>query len=442
LTNLSGDPTQEYFADGMTDELITELAKDRSLRVVSRTSAMRYKGTLRSLPDIARELGVDGIVEGSIVRSPTRVHMTLQLIRASNDTHVWAESYDRELSGAFSLTEEMAHAIFQQLKNVPVPPLPLRYIDPEAHDAFLRGRYEWFFNHNLESAKYFRKAIEIQPDYAAAWSGLATAYGGAAVVGELKPREAGPQAEAATARALELDDRLPDAHNAKAANFLFYRWDFARAEQESARAIELGPNFAEAYHVRSYTLNALNRTDEALEAQRRATELDPFAREWALGAELWRLRRFDEAAEDARSRIAARSNDATAHQLLSDVYRLQGKKKESVEELEQSLNSAGDRAGATAVKQAYERGGVKAVQEMDLANLKKRAAKQYVPAISFAYVYARLGMKEEVIHYLQLAYQEHSPRLVHLQYEPDFDFLHSDERYREIVRKVGLPPAF
>lgn len=442
LANLSGDPTQDYFADGMTDELITALAKDRSLRVVSRTSAMRFKGVVRPLPEIARELGVDGIVEGSVVRSPTRLHMTLQLIRASNDTHVWAESYDREISGAFSLTDEMAHAIFQQLKSVPPSPLPLRYISPEAHDAFLRGRYEWFSAHNLGSAKYFRKAIEIQPGYAAAWSGLATSYSGAAVVGELKPQEAWPQAEAATARALELDDLLPDAHNANAANFLFYRWDFVRAEQESARAVELGPSFAEAYHLRSYTLNALNRTDEALEAQRRATELDPFAREWALGVELCRLRRFDEAAEEARIRIAARPNDATAHYLLSEVYRFQGKNKESAEELKQSLTSGGDQAGAIAVRLAYKRGGFRAVQELGLADLKKKAAQQYVPPISFAYIYARLRMKEEAIHYLQLAYDEHSPRLIHLQYEPDFDFLHSDERYREMVRKVGLPPAF
>ena len=191
LANLSGDPSQEYFADGMTDELITELAKDRSLRVVSRTSAMRYKGAVRPLADIARELGVDGIVEGSIVRSPSRVHMTLQLIRASSDAHVWAESYDRELSGAFSLAGEMAQAIFQQLKSTPLSPLPVRFVSPEAHEAFLRGRYEWFSYHALESARFFRKAIEIQPDYAAAWSGLANAYEAAGVLGELRPQGGG-----------------------------------------------------------------------------------------------------------------------------------------------------------------------------------------------------------------------------------------------------------
>ncbi len=442
LANLSGDPSQEYFADGMTDELITALAKDRSLRVVSRTSAMRYKGAARPLADIARELGVDGIVEGSIVRSPTRVHMTLQLIRVSSDTHLWAESYDRELSGAFSLAGEMAQAIFQQLKSIPISPVPVRYVSAGAHDAFLRGRYEWFSYHALESARFFRKAIEIQPDYAAAWSGLANAYEAGAVLGELRPQEAGPQAETAAARAIELDENSPDAHHAKAALFLFYRWDFARADRESARALELEPNFAEAHHLRSYVLNALNRTEEALQEQRKATELDPFGRPWALGVELWRLRRFDEAAEEARIRLAARPNDASAHDLLSDIYRLQRKNKESVQELEQSLISGGAPAGATAVRQAYESGGFKAVQELDLVSLKKKAAKQYIPPISLAYVYARLGMKEETIRYLQLAYEEHSPKLIFLQYEPDLDFLHSDERYREIVRKVGLPPTF
>jgi tetratricopeptide (TPR) repeat protein len=203
----------------MTDELITAIAQDRSLRLVSRTSVMRYKGAVRSLPDIARELGVDGIVEGSIVRSPTRVHMTLQLIRASTDAHVWAESYDRELSAAFSLTEEMAHAIFQQLKNTATPTMPVRFISPEAHDAFLRGRYEWFSGRSLESARFFRKAIEIQPDYAAAWSGLANAYEAASVLGVLRPREAGPQAEEAATRAIELDENSPEAHHANAAHF-------------------------------------------------------------------------------------------------------------------------------------------------------------------------------------------------------------------------------
>ena len=148
------------------------------------------------------------------------------------------------------------------------------------------------------------------------------------------------------------------------------------------------------------------------------------------------------AAEEVRNQLAARPNEASAHFLLSDIYRIQGKHKESVQELAQGLTSAGDQAGGTAVRRAYENGGFKAVQEIDLVDLTKKASKEYVPPISVAYVYARLGMKEETIRYLQLAYEEHSPRLIHMQYEPDFDFLHSDERYREIVRKVGLPPAF
>jgi tetratricopeptide (TPR) repeat protein len=261
-------------------------------------------------------------------------------------------------------------------------------------------------------------------------------------MGQLRPQEAWPQAEAAAAQAQELDDLLPDVHNALAANFLLYRWDFARADRESSRAIELDLNFAEAHHLRSYVLQGLNRTDEALREQKKATELDPFARPWALRAELWRLRRFDAAIEDARLRLAARPDDASAHELLSNIYRLRGMKKESTQELEKAFRSRGDLADAGAVTRAYEHGGYRAVQGLELSDLNRRAAKQYVPQISFAYAYAHMGKKEEAIRYLQRAYEEHSPRLIHLQYEPDFDFLHSDDRYRAIVKKIGLPPAY
>jgi tetratricopeptide (TPR) repeat protein len=225
------------------------------------------------------------------------------------------------------------------------------------------------------------------------------------VLGVLRPREAGPQAEEAATRAIELDENSPEAHHTNAAHFLFYLWDFVRAERESARAIELDPNFAEAHHLHSYALNALNRTEEALKEERKATELEPSGSSWALGAELWRLRRFDEAAEEVRNQLAARPNEASAHFLLSDIYRIQGKHKESVQELAQGLTSAGDQAGGTAVRRADENGGFKAVQEIDLVDLTKKASKEYVPPISVAYVYARLGMKEETIRYLQLAYE-------------------------------------
>ncbi len=279
LENLSGDPAQDYFADGMTDELITILAKNSGLRVISRTSAMQYKKAHRPLPDIARELGVDGILEGSVGRFGGRVHVNVQLVHAPSDTHVWAESYDRDLSDVSALQNELARTIARQVGlTVSVSASPQRRISPEAHDAYLLGRYYWFAEDYKKSGQYFQKAIDLQPDYAAAWSGLADYYGAIAVTGQARPEAVMPQAEEAARRAVALDDSLPEAHNSLAAIYLFYRWDWERAERESARTVELNPNFAEGHHLRGYVLQTLNRTDEALQEQKKAMELDPFAR--------------------------------------------------------------------------------------------------------------------------------------------------------------------
>ena len=322
LANLSGDASQEYFADGMTDELITALAKNRSLRVVSRTSAMQYKGVRRSLRDIARELGVDGILEGSVERSGNRVHMTAQLIYAATDTHIWAESYDRDLNGALSLPDELAQRVVQEAKVASAPVRPPRYISPEAHDSYLHGRYLWFGSNNARSREYFEKAIQLQPDYAAAWTGLGDSYAASAVEGEIPPQEAFAKDEAATRKALELDDSLPEAHNSIAAFYLFNAWDWHRAESESARAVELNPNYAEGRHLHSYTLYALNRDDEALQEQKRATEIDPFARPWALGDAYVHHRQYDAAINELRARAEVQPQDGGVQFSLSEVYRL------------------------------------------------------------------------------------------------------------------------
>jgi TolB-like protein/DNA-binding winged helix-turn-helix (wHTH) protein len=442
LANLSGDPAQEYFADGMTDELITALAKNRSLRLVSRTSAMRYKGVSRPVRDIARELGVDGILEGSIERTPTSVHMTVQLIYAPTDTHVWAESYDRDLNHAYSLPEELSQTIAKEVKVATSPPPAQRYISPEAHDAYLLGRYYWYADDSKKCRTYFEKAIELQPDYAAAWSGLADYYGGSAVVGEFPPEAAMPQAEAAAKKALELDDLSAEAHLSMAAVQLFYRWNWVAAERESARAVELNPNAAEIHHLRSYALRPLNRMDEALQEQRKAMELDPFARPYQLGYALIRMRQFDAALNEARIRRDVQPNNADVHYLLSQVYFLKGMEKESEEESERYLQLAGEKEQLAEQVQVYRRGGFRAVLEWEVDVLKRKAAKQYVSPTEFVDAYAQLGSKEETVRYLEESYQERAPRLVFLQSDPTLDFLHSDPRYRAIVNKMGLPPAY
>jgi TolB-like protein/DNA-binding winged helix-turn-helix (wHTH) protein/cytochrome c-type biogenesis protein CcmH/NrfG len=442
LANLSGDSAQDYFADGMTDELITALAKNRTLRVVSRTSAMQYKGVNRPVRDIARELNVDGILEGSIERTPTSVHMTVQLIYAPTDTHVWAESYDRDLNHAYSLPEELSQTIAKEVKVATSPPPAQRYISPEAHDAYLLGRYYWHADDSKKSRTYFEKAIELQPDYAAAWSGLADYYGGSAVVGEFPPEAAMPQAEAAAKKALELDDLSAEAHLSMAAVQLFYRWNWVAAERESARAVELNPNAAEIHHLRSYALRPLNRMDEALQEQRKAMELDPFARPYQLGYALIRMRQFDAALNEARIRRDVQPNNADVHYLLFYVYLYKGMEKESEEELERYLQLAGEKDQLAEQVQVYRRGGFRAVLEWKVDVLKRKAAKQYVSPTDFADAYALLGRKEETIRYLEESYQKRAPHLVFLQSDPTLDFLHSDPRYRAIVNKMGLPPAY
>jgi TolB-like protein/DNA-binding winged helix-turn-helix (wHTH) protein len=442
LANLSGDASQEYFADGMTDELITALAKNRSLRVVSRTSAMQYKGVRQPLPIIARQLGVDGILEGSVERSGNRVHMTAQLIYAATDTHIWAESYDRDLNGALSLPDELAQRVVNEAKVTSSPVRPPRYISPEAHDSYLHGRYLWFGGNNARSREYFEKAIQLQSDYAAAWDGLGDTYGASAVEGEIPPQEAFAKAEAAARKALELDDSLPEAHNSMAAFYLFNAWDWHRAESESARAVELNPNYAEGRHLHSYTLYALNRDDEALQEQKRATEIDPFARPWALGGAYIHLRQYDAAINELGARAEIQPQDPSVQFFLSEAYRFKGMKNEAALHAEQSFLASGDKKSAAAVRRAFERGGVPAIDQWLLRQDLDQARKKYVSPFALAYDYARLERKEDALGALEDSYRERSPRLLFIQKEPVFDFLHSEPRYRDIVKKMGLPPAY
>jgi tetratricopeptide (TPR) repeat protein len=403
---------------------------------------MRYKGTDKPLREIARELGTDSILEGSVTRSPTSVHLTVQLIQAQNDTHIWANSYDRDIREAFSLPSELSRTIAKEVKIATSPASPTGYISPEAHDAYLRGRFFWFSENYDRSMEYFQKAIQLQPDYAAAWSGLADAYTVRAVAGISPPDEVTGKAEAAARKAVELDDSLPEAHNAIAAVYFFLGWDWKRADGESMRAIELSPNYAEARHLRSYILATMNRTDEALQEQRRSTELDPFARPWALGLVLIHMRQYDAAVNDLRLRAEAQPSDVLVHLTLSEAYRFKGMAKESAHELEERYVMEGDNNSATAVRYAFERGGDRSVAAWRLNKTKEQARKSYISPWVLAYAYARLGQRDKTLEFLERALQEHSAPLVFLQNEPRFDFLHSDQRYRDIVRKLGLPPAY
>jgi TolB-like protein/DNA-binding winged helix-turn-helix (wHTH) protein len=442
LANLSGDPSQDYYADGMTDELITALAENRTWRVVSRTSAMQYKGASRPLREIAQALGVDGILEGSVSRSANHVHINLQLIYAPSDTHVWAQSYDRDLEGALSLPGELSQIIASQAMVASSPAQPQRQISPEAHDAYLQGREYWFRSNYPRSKEYFEKAIQLQPDYALAWDGLGDSYGASAVEALTPAREAFEKEERYARKALALDDSLPEAHNSMAAVYFFSVWDWHKAEAESLRAIELNPNYAEAHHIHSYILSVMNRDEEAVQEQKRANELDPFARPEALGRAYIHARQYDAAINDLRVHAEIQPKESLVRFFLFETYWFKGMKKEAAQQMEQMFTAEGDRRSAEGVEQALERGVEPAEGELLLKQDQDRTLKPYVSSIHLAYDYAFLKRKEEALDALEDAFRERDPWMVFLQKEPVFDFLHSDERYRALVRKMGLPPAY
>ncbi len=440
LTNLSGDPSQEYFADGMTDELITALAQNHSLRVVSRTSAMQFKGVQRPVREIARVLGVDGVLEGSVSRTSNRVHMTVQLIYAPTDSHVWAESYDRDLNQAISLPEELAQTVAREVKSATSTDLPQRHINPEAHDAYLRGRYFWFAHNIPETLSYFEKAIQLQPDYAAAWAGLSDTYALRGVFGGGPPKEDLAKAGETARRAVELDDSLAEAHLSMAGWYM-WSWNPLQGDSEARKAIDLNPTYAESHFFRHLILLALSRSQEALQETKRAVELDPFARTYGLGNCYIDVRQFDAAIDEFRMQAQLHPDDAAVHEGLFKAYWHKGDYKESHEELEKALKLSGRAEDAAVVHRAFERGGAKSVAQWGVDDIKARARRGYVSPYNVATATARSGDKDETMKYLEAAYREHEPALILLQTQAIFDFVHSDPRYRALVRKVGLTPS-
>jgi TolB-like protein len=405
LTNLSGEAGQDYFADGLTDELITMLARNTSLRVISRTSIMKYKGVSRPLREIARELGADAILEGSVNRTASRVHLNFQLIYAPGDTHIWAESYDRDMNDIYSLSSELSYTIARKVKPDISRAKAQRYVKPEAHDAYLRGRFFWFADDYLRSLDYMKKAIELQPDYAAAWSGLADDYAVLAVAGSAPPRDVMEEARSAARKALELDDSLPEAHNTMAALHLFYDWNWDEADKESRRSLELDPDLAEGHHLRAYLMIVLNKPDEALKEQKLSSDLDRFARPFALGFVLTHLRRFDAAIDELRSRKKDLPQDSVVRFCLADAYRHRGLQTDSAREFEDAVLLQGDKEFASQFRHAFQKSGDKAVAEWRIKRRSRpEVSKIYLSPLELADWYARTGDKEKTIRALEDAY--------------------------------------
>jgi TolB-like protein/DNA-binding winged helix-turn-helix (wHTH) protein len=438
LDNLSGDPNQEYFADGMTDELITQLARDSTLRITSRTSVMQYKAAHRPLREIAQALNVDAIVEGSVKRNGNQVHMTLQLIHADTDSHLWADSYDRENDDT-TLPDEAARAIAARLQRTVASLPPVRPVNPEAHDDYLRGQYLWMVGRNRESGEFFRKAVEIQPDYAAGWAGLSEYLAEEALSEDRKPPEALAQSEAAARKALELDDSLWHAHLDMGAALLFSHWDFTGALKEIDRAAELDPRNSQVYHLKAKVLCALNRFNEANAAQAQATAANAFEHPGARAEIFACTRQYDAAIQDAVLRLRDFPTAADLLWDLEEAYHWTGQDDESVKMLSRELASEGDAELSKAVRIAFAEGGYRAVLQNALAAYQRRARAQGVSPVILARLNAQLGHGDAAIRLLNHAADEHAPLLVFNINDPAFDSLHNNPRFRAIAQKVGLP---
>ena len=451
LENLSGDLSDEYFADGMTDELISNLSKIGALNVISRTSVMLYKDTDKSLPEIARELNVDAIVEGSVLHAGNGVRITAQLIETATDRHLWAESYKRNLRDVLALQSEVAQAIVHEieLKLTPQEQVRLtntRSVNPEAYHDYLKGRYFWdkHSEENLrKSIKYFEEAIEKDPAYANAYVGLADSYTnlGAPGIEVLSPKEIMPKARAAAMKALKLDDQLAEAHTALGCVKLLYDWDWAGAEREFKRAIELNPSSASAHDYYSVFFTVMGRHEESIKEIKRALELDPLSLtiNTVLGNQFYHARRYDQAIEHHLKTLEMNPNNWHTRWSLGMAYTQKRMFKEAIAELEKAITLSGRNAFVLAtLGYAYGLTGRKDDAMKILDEVMNQSKQRYVAPFAFIQIHTGLGNKEQAFQWLEKAYQERSATMAWLGVDIMLDGLSSDSRFTELMKKMGL----
>ena len=448
LENLSHDPEQQYFADGMTDELITALAKISALRVVSRTSVMQYKGTKKSISQIAGELNVEAVLEGTVTRDRNRVRITAQLIGAVPEKHLWAESYEGSLEEVLTLQDRVASAVAREIQIQMTPrertllatPRP---VDPEAYEAYMKGRYLWqgASEENLrKSQDYFEQAIKKDPGYALAWAGLADTYDRLAGWGVVPFKDSAPRAKAAAEKALDLDDSLAGPLITLANAKTNLEWDWDGAERLCKRAIELNPNYGNAHHLYATLLAALGRVREAIAEARRAHEVEPLNAVFHANV-IWKLylaHEYKEAELEFRKVREWRPN-VTGGYIMASVYLQTGRQREAVAELRRS--AAESHSGILELMylgHALGSSGARAEGHKVLEQMHALSQRRYVPPEHFAIVYEGLGERDRALQWFEKACAEHSMNAWLLP-DPRLDSIRSEPRFKDIMRRLGLP---
>jgi TolB-like protein/DNA-binding winged helix-turn-helix (wHTH) protein/Tfp pilus assembly protein PilF len=450
LKNFSGDPSEEFFVDGMTDQLITDLAKIGPLRVISGTSVMHYKGTKKGLPEIAHELNVDAIVEGSAVRSGQRVRITAQLIQARTDQHLWAETYDRDLGDILNLQSEVADAIAQQVRAqlTPTQQAQLRrghVVNPAAYDDYLKGRL-YFVNEftkpaSLKKAQgYFEEALQKDPDFALAYAGLADTYAYLAFAGALGRDEAYRSAKDALAKALKLDDSIGEAYDTLGALSWRFDWDWNAADREFSRAIALAPSYSCAHEDRAAFLAMTGRRAEALAELAKIDQLDySFSAAMSESQTYYELRDYPKLIEASKRGLLLDSMDWYQHYTLGTGYEGTGRFEEAISEYQQAVAISGNSGSVVALAHAFRAAGKKAEAQKILRDLEAKVAKSSPAPYTMATIYAGLGENDKAFQFLEKAYSEKFLNLPwSLKSDPLLDGLRSDPRFKDLLRRVGL----
>jgi TolB-like protein/Tfp pilus assembly protein PilF len=449
LENLSGDPEQEYFADGMTEALTAELGQWGGVRVISRTSVMVYKDARKPLPEIARELNVDAVVEGSVLRSDDRVRITAQLVRVSPEEHLWAHNYERHYGEVLALQSEIALAVAREIQGTLSPATENRFtrtreVDPEAYEDYLKGRY--YLNQRTPEAltrsrEYFQQATEKDPTYAPAYAGLAEYYGVRTFYSGLPPKEWFPLARAAADKALELDDDLAEAQAVLGIVYSNFDYNWSEAERELERAVELNPNYVTGHVWYAFHLAVrLGRVDEAVRQLDRALEIDPFSRAGAAGGlYLFSIREYDRALSYVEKTLKVDPDYPVAQWVRGLIYAQKGSLSVAVAEFEEALRGGLGTMAIADLGRVYALMGRTDEARGMLDQLLHPPGQTYASPFHVALVYIGLGDRDQALQWLEKAYEDRSPLMSYSRADPRLDPLRDDPRFQDLMRRMNFP---